>query len=189
MKKENYFATKKGDAGIGETFKDLVREFGLAVGSEITQPVIEALIDAALWRYETRVRAVLLRAGIDVPQTGPLTVASVRETVRRLTGLELSELTPEGIMRSVDAKLSAQLSERLGFVVSTVFDAQKAREEVKAQVLVSLADGHGSGVIKGRVLHELRTVATFTREGADRKKVMARVYQKRYRRQHVQRWE
>lgn len=186
---KNYFKTKKGDAGIGERFKE-----GMALlppDAVPTAAVYESVADWIFDRYDLRIRARFARMGLKMPEDGPLTVESIRDMVRARSGLEIEELTPDGVMRAVDQQLAAQLSERLGFTVSTVFDVETVKAEVKAQVLEKLANGEGAGVIKGRSLRKLRAVATFARAGwtvPEAQKVLNRIYQKRYRRRNVEKW-
>ena len=184
------FATERGNAGIGERYKEAVA--GLESGASIGDGVIEYVADWALRRYDLRVRAVLRKAGLDVGDDGPLTVEVIKEKVRAaMASLELEELTPAGVMAAVDKKVAAQLSERLGFEVTTAFNPELAKEQVKAQVMAALANGTGAGILKGKTLHGLRKAATLARLGVsaeDYTTKMNRLYVRRYAKKHERTW-
>ena len=188
MKKVNYFQTHRGDAGIQQRFGEAVDGFDL---SDITpEYVAEQIANFALARYDLRVRATLRRAGIQIDDEGPLTVEVILQKVRSaFEGLDIQELSPDGLRDAIDAQLAKQLSERLGFEVSTVFDAAAAREQVKQQVLQALQDGAGAGILKGRTLHSLRMAATLSRAGPDARAALNRAYARKYRKHHAQTWE
>jgi hypothetical protein len=185
----NYFKSERANAGAARRFDEAMA--ALPEGAEPDTSVYEAVADWVFDKYDLRIRAKLARVGLKLPEDGPLTVEAVRDLVRSRSGLELEDLTPDAIMKAVDAELAKQLSERLGFTVSTVFDAEVVKAEVKAQLLEKLANGDGAGILKGRALTRLRSVATFARAGFtpdEAKKVMNRIYQKRYRRRNKEVW-
>ncbi len=151
----------------------------------------EYAADWALSRYDKRVRAVLRDLGLDVPDTGAVTVQDILQAVNTRTGLELTELTPQAIMSAFDAQLAAQLSQRLGFTVSTALNPVQMRSEVKAQLLGMLAQGRGGGLVKGETLESLKQAATFARAGLsanEGKAALNRWYQRKYAKSHQRVW-
>lgn len=187
----SYFTTKRGDAGIGERYKEAVS--GLPEGAPITDTVLTVVADWAIDRYEVRVRAKLRAAGLEIPEDGPIDSKVIISKIKSaLDGLEVDSLTPEGLMLAIDKKLAAELSARLGFTVTTALNAEEVWAQVKAQVLLSLADGSGAALIKGATLRALRSRATFQRRGFDKDMEILlrnRKYQKKYRRTHKQQWD
>jgi hypothetical protein len=178
----NTFKTRRGDAGIGERVKEQLQAAGQAQGWE-------GVADWALQRYDVRVRAKLRRIGLDVPEDGPLTIESIKDTINRRTGLDVQDLSVEGLREAFDKRLAVELSEALGVEVSTVFDSEAMQEQVKTAVIAKLAEGGGGSIIRGRNMTLLRASATFARAGlsqAARIQAMNRIYQKRYRRSHKQ---
>lgn len=188
--KTNYFATLRGDAGINRRFIEATA--GVEDGQPISEVVYTTIANWALARYDLRVRALLRKAGLELPDDGPLTVEVIKERVRSaMDGVEVEELTPEGVMQAVDKKLAAQLSARLGFEVSTAFDAESAKAQVKAQILEALSNGSGAGILKGRTLRNLRLAGTLARAGVGREDyttMMNRIYVRRYARSHARTW-
>ena len=187
MKKTNYFQTHRGDAGIQQRYSEAVSGFDI---SQLTPGyVAEKIADWALDRYDLRVRAAFRKAGIDIGDDGQLTVEGIKAKIAAsVDGLQIDELSPAGLMAAVDKQLAAQLSQKLGFEVSTVFDAAAAKAQVKAQVIEQLQAGTGGGILKGRTLHSLRRAGTLARAGGDAKAALNRHYQRKYRKNHAQTW-
>ena len=187
----SYFTTKRGDAGIGERYKAAVA--GLEPGTSITDDMLTTVADWAIERYEVRVRAKLRAAGLEIPADGPIDSATIISKIKSsLEGVEVDSLTPDGLMAAIDKKLAAELSTRLGFTVTTALNMEAVQAQVKAQVLLSLADGSGAALIKGATLRALRSRATFQRRGFDKEMEILlrnRKYQKKYRRTHKQQWD
>jgi hypothetical protein len=182
---KNYFKTNRGNVGVGERVKEETIAEGQSSGWE-------AVADWVIARYDVRVRARLAAMGLEVDGEGPITVDAIREAVQAKSGLQIDELTPEGITEAVNKKLASELSAVLGFEVSTVFDSEALKSEVKEQVLQALAGGHGAGIIAGDTLEELKAAATFARAGLvgdEKRKAQARYRQKKYRRTHSQIWQ
>jgi hypothetical protein len=182
---KNYFKTNRGNIGVGARIQE-----GFLVGE--TDNGWESVADWVIARYDLRVRARLAAMGLDVDSEGPITVDAIRQAVQSKSGLEIEEMTPEGITNAVNKKLASELSQVLGFEVSTVFDAEALKAEVKEQVLQSLSGGSGAGIITGDTLEELKAAATFARAGlvGDEKiKAQNRYRQKKYRRKHIQIWQ
>ena len=178
------FKTKRGNEGIAERIQEQAADGDVSEGWE-------AVADWALNRYDTRVRARLRVMGIDVPDDGPLTVQNMLEAVRSKSGLDIVDLTPQGVTDAVDKRLAVELSRALGFEVSTVFNQDALKLEVKGRVLELLADGRGGAVVSGRSLTSLRAAATFAAQGFgpdERKKAQNRFKQKKYRKSNKLVW-
>lgn len=189
--KKNYFQSDRWDAGIQNRISEIripdapggdapgVLE-GLAVGAA----------DLALTYYDKRIRAFFRRAGIDIGEA-VLTVESIRQKIESASGLEINDLSQQGIADAIEKRLAGQVSELLGFTVTRVFDAVELQEQVKSHVISRLIDGEGGGVLKGRVLHQLRVAASWERAGIssqERRRILSRHYQRKYRKHHDQTW-
>jgi hypothetical protein len=182
---KNYFATERGNRGIGERIKE---------DWDGSQPSDgwDSVADWALARYDLRIRAKFEAMGLKIESEGPITVESIREAVSSKSGLTIEELTPQGIAKALDAKLAAELSREMRLEVSTVFDQETLKQEIKNQVIDALGSGSGAGVVTGRTLHALRFAATFAKAGivGDEKQTLINRYkQKKYRRSHRQIWQ
>lgn len=196
MRKENYFKSTRWNAGIGNSLQSALgsslddeseRE---AIGDGALAAVLEPVANLALTYYDKRIRAYFARGGIDIGDD-VLTVESIKKKIEASTGLEIAELTAEGFLLALEKPIARAVSELLGFVVTKVLDREEFRRQVKTHVLQRLVDGEGGGVVTGRALHQLRDAATWAQSGlssGDRRRLMNRVYQKRYRRTHAQTW-
>lgn len=187
---KNYFATTRGNAGIGQRIQALSAEIKSApVGSTFS---MESVVDFALNRYDERIRAKLKRLGLDVPDDGPFTVQTISDNIKAHSGLELDSLTKEGVMQAVDGALSREFSEKFGVTVSSVFNAETLKSEVKAALLEKIQDGTAYGFVKGPLLRKVREIAALRRAGKtgeDGKKLRNAAYQKKYRRTHKSVWD
>lgn len=180
----NMFKTVRGNAGIGERIQELARD-------GVTGNDWEPVADWALARYDTRIRAVLRKKGLDIQDDGPLTVESLKLTIERRSGLEIAELTTEGVAAAFDKRLAAELSRVLGLEITGVFDQVALKEQIKQQVVQKLANGSGGALIKGDTLEALKVAATFARaglSGVEKQRAMNRYRQKKYRRNHRLTW-
>lgn len=185
---KNYFATKRGNAGIGERIREEIK----TAPDGVTSGGMEAVADWALTRYDTRVRAKLARLGIDVPEGEPFTVAVISERIKQASELDIQDLSKEGIMNAVDQALARTLSKELGAEVSTVFNGEVLKQEVKAALLVKLQDGSAVNFISKKLIRQLRRARTAKNAGvtsAEADKIANRAYQKKYRRKCEQIWE
>lgn len=184
---KNYFTTPRGNKGLA--LKALEEAKNIPPGTSFSA---EGLANLALDRYDTRIRAKLKKLGLHVPDDGPFTVQTISDNIKAHTGLELDSLTKEGIMQAVDGALSREFSEKFGVTITSVFNPETLRSEVKAALLVKIQDGTAYGFVKGPVLRKLREIAALRRAGKsadDGKKLRNAAYQKKYRRTHKLVWD
>ena len=197
MKKENYFKSDRWTAGIdnllqkqlGQSF-DTPEEIAAGQIDGSLQLVLVPVANLALTYYDRRIRAFFARANIDIG-ADVLTVEAIQKKIETSTGLEIAEFSAAGLLLALEKPLARALSEALGFVVTKVFDKDELHRQVKEHVIQRLADGEGGGVIREKTLHKLREAATWAKNGlgeGERKKVLNRAYQRRYRKGHAQTW-
>ena len=191
MKKNNFFKSERWNAGIQNAFDGAVAGVDVeGAEPEFINGVGRLVADVALRHYDRRIRAYFARFGVDIGDD-VLTVESIREKVRAATGLEIEELTPQGIADALERPLAAAVSELMGFEITSVFDQGQFKEQVKAHVLARLIDGEGGGVLRGQTLHRLREAATYARAGAgpaERRRLLNRAYQRKFRKSNRQTW-
>ena len=198
MSRKNYFKSQRWHAGITNALDDAVSD-NFPTPEALEEPgaggllasVLTPVADLALARYDRRIRAYFRRYGIDVGD-GVLTVDSIRQKLQAFSGLQIEDLSPAGVMASVEKPIAAEISRALGFTVTAVFDRDEFKNQVTAHVLARLEDGEGGGVLTGDVLHDLRDAATWSKSGggpAEKRRLMNRIYQRRYRRTHAQTWQ
>lgn len=184
---KNYFSTPRGNKGLA--LKVLEEVKNVPPGTRFS---LEGVANAALDRYDTRIRAKLKKLGLDVPDDGPFTVEAISDNIRQHSGLELESLTKQGILNAVDGALSREFSEKFGVTVTSVFNPETLKSEVKAALLVKIQDGTAYGFVKGPLLRKLREIAALRRAGKtadDGQKLRNAAYQKKYRRTHKLVWD
>ena len=151
----------------------------------------EELLDRALGRYAEKIRAMFARGGIDIDPEQPITAEFLARLLSERTGLDFSDLSPEAITAAVDKELSQRLSEALQVPVSTVFDKEKLKEDLKAGIRLAIADGRGAALLTKAMLKSARAYATWKRRDIKEREqwqIMNRSYQAKYRRSYKQTW-
>jgi hypothetical protein len=96
------------------------------------------------------------------------------------------------VAKALDEKLAREVSSLLRLEVSTVFDTEALKSEIKSQVIEQVGGGSGAGVINRATLERLKSAATYARAGVvgdEKKREQARVRQKKYRHNHRQIWK
>ena len=184
---KNFFSTPRGNAGIGVQIREAAS--GVDKGQEIP---FEVVINFAINRYEERVRAKFDRMGFKLPDDEPFTAANILERVKKASELEIEDLSKDGIMLAVDKALAKTLSHELGVTVSTVFNGDTLKQEVKAALIKKLEDGSAVQWVGKKIIQRIRRAKTAKNAGlsdAEAKKVANRAYQKKYRRKCEQVWE
>ena len=197
MKKDNYFKSERWNAGIGNGLDaalgqsfDSPEEMQAGEANGALQLVLLPVADLALTYYDRRIRAFFRRANIEIGDD-VLTVDSIQKKIEASTGLEIAEFTAAGLLLALEKPLARALSELLGFVVTAVFDKVELKRQIKEHVIQRLADGEGGGILKGKTLHRLREAATYAQSGlgaGDKRRVLNRSYQRKYRQSHTRTW-
>lgn len=185
---KNAFKTPRGNTSIGERIKEEVR----AAPKDASLFSLDGVGNWALARMDTRVRAKLEKLGVDVPNDGPFTVASITESIKETSGLEIENLTKDGLLEAVDGAMAREFSSKFGLQVTSVLNPATLKEEVKAALLEKVADGSIYAYVKGPTVKIIRQIAALRQVGrpaTDRKKILARVYQARWRRTHRLVWD
>lgn len=183
--------TGRANAGLRndiiEQIADAYFVDGLSMQEAIDQ-VQDALVQKALDRYSDKIRAALARAGLTVE--GDLTLESITAAIAEKSGLEITDLSPDGMVTATDKLAAKRLSAELGIEIASVM--QGSLEQ-------SLIEGVRSGLQNGsiplvgaRLTKQARAEMTWRREGfenaEERRKVNNAIYQKRYRRRNKEVW-
>lgn len=182
------------DKGSWNDLIDSAYEHYKANGREsIREAFTEAVADKVIQRYQAKIAAGFRRAGIEIEDGEPLTADKLLTIVQDRTGLEINNLTPEGVTSAVDRLLSERLSAALGVQVTTVLDRQAMMASLDEAVKQAIRDGRAAEFISKKAMKAARQFATFKRRGIgskeDQRRVMLRIYQKRYRRHNKLVWD
>lgn len=159
----------------------------------IKEAFSEAVADKVLQRYQVKIAAGFRRAGVEIEDGEPLTAEKLLTIIKDRTGLEINNLTPDGVMSAVDRLLAERLSEALGVTVTTVFDRQAMMAAMEESVKQAIRDGRAAEFIGKHAMRAARQYATFKRRGIespeDHRRIMLAWYQKKYRRTHRLVWD
>ena len=181
----------------------------ISTSLDIVQTCIDAKLDSdkswsevmsnmvaekALEKYQGHIRAAFARAGVRIEEGETITVPVLLRVIEERTGLQINDLTEQGVMSAVDGHVSKGLSERLGVELPSVMGGV---DVIKTALInaakEAVASGRATKFMTAGLIHKIRTIKTFNSEGIeteeDRKKVMARIYQKRYRRRNKEVWD
>lgn len=182
------------DKGSWNDLIDAAYENYKARGREsIKEAFSEAIADKVLQRYQVKIAAGFRRAGVEIEDGEPLTAEKLLTIIKDRTGLEINNLSPEGVMSAVDRLLSERLSAAMGVTVTTVFDRQAMMEAMEESVKQAIRDGRAAEFIGKHAMRAARKYATFKRRGIespeDHRRIMLAWYQKKYRRTHRLVWD
>lgn len=182
------------DKGSWNDLIDAAYENYKARGREsIKEAFSEAIADKVLQRYQVKIAAGFRRAGVEIEDGEPLTAEKMLTIIKDRTGLEINNLSPEGVMSAVDSLLSERLSAAMGVTVTTVFDRQAMMAAMEESVKQAIRDGRAAEFIGAQAMRAARKYATFKRRGIesteDHRRVMLAWYQKKYRRTHRLVWD
>ena len=160
---------------------------GMSLQDSITA-VQDQIIQAAVDRYSDKIASALARAGLVID--GPLTVDSIKAAIVEKSGLDLSDLSPDGMLNAVDSMAARRLSDELGVEIATVRGANLG-ETIKAGVAQAVADGRAAKLIGRSLSNQVRKVATWNRAGIDpvtAAKIANAKYQKKFRHFYKEVW-
>lgn len=182
------------DKGSWNDLIDAAYENYKARGREsIKEAFSEAIADKVLQRYQVKIAAGFRRAGVEIEDGEPLTAEKLLTIIKDRTGLEINNLSPEGVMSAVDRLLSERLSAAMGVTVTTVFDRQAMMAAMEESVKQAIRDGRAAEFIGKHAMRAARKYATFKRRGIespeDHRRIMLAWYQKKYRRTHRLVWD
>lgn len=189
-------------------FKVAMSRENISTSIDIVRTIVDLMIDGdmpavdavsnvvaarALEKYQDHIRAAFSRAGVDLNPGEVLTVDVLLRVIREKSGLEVDTLSAAGIYSAVDAQLTSQLSSRLGVALPSVMGGV---DVIKTALINAAKDavssGRATGFISAALIKRIRTIKTLGIDGAkteeERKKTMARIYQKRYRRKNREVW-
>lgn len=159
----------------------------------IKEAFSEAVADKVLQRYQVKIAAGFRRAGVEIEDGEPLTAEKLLTIIKDRTGLEINNLSPEGVMSAVDRLLSERLSAAMGVTVTTVFDRQAMMAAMDESVKQAIRDGRAAEFIGKHAMRAARKYATFKRRGIespeDHRRIMLAWYQKKYRRTNRLVWD
>lgn len=156
----------------------------------VTEPSIAELERIAIERFEPKIRHAFDRAGMPL-EDGPLTSQSLAGAVGNILGVDLPSLSIGDVKTAIEAKLDQSLSADLGMSIQGVLSGG-IKQAIELEVALALA--RGAAALVGRAkARKVRRQATFTQAGYpgknEQKKVMNRLWQKRYRRANHLVWD
>lgn len=156
--------------------------------------VAQLVAEKALQKYQGHIRAAFARVGVELAADEIITVPVLLRVIEQKSGLQVESLSSEGVMAAIDGQLSAQLSARLGVAVPSVMGGVDAiKDALISAAKEAVSSGRATKLITAAMIKKIRTVKTFDGAGItteeEKRKVMARIYQKRYRRHNREVWE
>jgi hypothetical protein len=177
--------TERASAGLAADLVEAVavhrEQTGSYTGS--MEAVEAAITQVAIERFEPKIRHAFDRAGVPL-EPGPLTSQGLAAAVGGILGVDLPSLSIGDVKAAIEAKLSESLSADLGMNIQGVLSGG-IKQAIEVEVALALA--RGAATIVGRAkARKARRQATFAQAGYaakdEQKKVMNRLWQKRYRR-------
>lgn len=186
--------TMRDNSGMARDVLDLViDQYAAGVDfNDCLESVRDQLTAKALERYGDSIRAALRRAGFEIGDGETLDVNTIADLVREKTGLDFVSLDRAAVVDYVDKQMAAKLSEMTGIQISTVTDGQALKEQMKEGVRQAILSDTAEKLLMHGLSAAAKKVVTWRRYGyttkESRRKVMQRLYSKRYAEKHRQVW-
>lgn len=151
-----------------------------------------AATDEALDIYRPKVAAMLRSAGFDVSDDEPLTLGVILQAIQTRTGLDINELDRESVTRAINQQLSIYVSNELGFEIHDVLDTAGLKTQIDNHIKYCVRNNKPSKLVPKRLLAKIREAAAFAQLGYsydERRLILNRWYQKKYRRNNKLVWD
>lgn len=181
--------TERAAGAINQQLKTALRDAPEGADQGYFEGVAVAIADSIGAVFEGRIRAALRRAGIDLPD-GPVTVQTLLGLVRDRSGLDVQEVSADGIRDAIQARLRAAVVDLLGVDV----DLTAGRDAVIRQAAAAaLETGRPNRLVGVVALRQLRAVAAAAAVGLDTtpaglRRAQVRIAQRKYRARNRFKW-
>lgn len=163
-----------------------------AAGMDWPEAVKHAAGDEALAIYRPKVAAMLRSAGFEVGDEDDLTLDVVLDAIKARTGLDINNLTREDVTRAINEQLSIYVSHELGFEVRNVLDTAGLKTQIDEHIKDCIRNNRPSKLVPQRLLTKIREAAAFAQMGYspdEKRMILNRWYQKKYRRNNKLVWD
>jgi len=184
-------AIDRANAGTAFDIADKIIDAKLA-GGTITDAIANEIVDRALTRYGKHVRAALARAEINIDPDEAITADVLLREVNAKSGMSLQSWSPEAMLAAAQKQISASMSDILGVQLEGVDSVESLKAALINAAKDAVSSGKESKLIPASMIKKLRVVKTMQSAGVadevQRKKMMNRWYQKKYRRSHKEVW-
>lgn len=180
-------AKSKSLIDIGEAIYDA---HALSGGSW-SDAASDVLADRIIERYQVHISAALGRAGIVLNEGETLDGATLLRVVNERAGVDIQAWTPEAVRVAFDGFMSRRLSESLGVEVQSVQDLAGVKQSLIDAAAAAVQSGRGNAFIGRGMIAKIRAAKAWKEGGVpveDRRAVLSRWYQKKYRRSHKGVW-
>lgn len=165
---------------------------GHGAGLTWSEAAGQVVAEKALERYQTHLAAAFARYGVQLDPGEQITVPVLLRVINEKTGLDVANLTPDGLSMAVDAHLAGRVSELLGVQVSSVHNLDGLKQNLIDAAKAAVISGRATKLISRGMITKMRAMKAFKDAGVigelERLKVANRAYQKKYRRTHKEVW-
>ncbi len=183
----------KLDRANASSLVDVVKEIVAAHenGEAWGDATSEVLIDRIIQRYSGHVTAALRAKGVPIEDGEVLDGAALLRIVNERSGLEIAEWTPGAIKTALDEYMARRLSDAIGVEIDSVQDLEAVKQALIDAAAEAVVSGRATAFISRAMIKRMRVAKAWQAGGVepdDRRKTLARWYQKKYRRSHVAVW-
>jgi hypothetical protein len=162
-------------------------------GMEWGASIKYAAADEAIEAYRPKVVAMLRSAGFEVGEDEPIGLDTITDAIKTRTGIDLGgNLDKQTITNAISETLSIYVSHELGFEVHNVLDANSIKAQIDAHIIDCVKNNKPSKLVPKRLLSKIREAAAFAQLGYspdERRMILNRWYQKKYRRNNRLVWD
>lgn len=171
---------------LGEAIWDAYQD-----GGDFGNAVSEVLAEKMVERYQKRIAAALRAKGFDIEDDGTLDAETLRTLLNYRMGLSIEAWNPGAVAAAVDGLVRKKLGEELGLDVPEGVEPSQIKQLLIDRAIVELESGRGSEILGAHLVQGLTAARAWDAAGvpeAERKKILSRWYQKKFRRTHKGVW-
>lgn len=165
---------------------------GHAAGLTWSEAAGQVVAEQALQRYQVHLAAAFARYGVVLEPGEQITVPVLLRVINEKTGLNVDNLTPDGVALAVDTVLAGRVSAALGVEVASVQNLDGLKQNLIDAAKQAVISGRATKLISRGMITKIRAMKAFKDAGVNEEKerlaVMNRAHQKKYRRTHKEVW-
>lgn len=160
---------------------------GEAWGDAVSQVLIERVIT----KYQKHIAAALRSKGIEFGDDETLDGETLLRVVNERSGLDIAQWTPDAVKVALDAFMARKLSAQLGVEIASVQNIDDVKQLMINAAGEAVASGRATAFVSKAMIKKMRERRAWKLGGVlveDRRKTLARWYQKKFRRSHIAVW-
>lgn len=163
----------------------------MEAGQTVPEAVQEALADRVVQRYSLHIKAAFRKYNFNMQDDEVLDAQTLVRCINEKSGMDITSLTPDGVLAGANRMLSARMSDLLGVPVSSIDNINAAKQSLINAAVQAVQSGRATSIISRALIKKIKEKKTWRANGvtqAKSKAMLSAWYQKKFRRSHVGVW-